>query len=254
MKILYLRYLNSFGDDHGNYPIIIFEKKNFMKNGDEEKKIEEKKLKIKNDEKILEAKIKNAISSDEDEIPIQGIKLYSFIFLIILMILLNVFYLFFIKNYSNTKKILSLIKDIVKIKYCNRISVFFVGESTLLNFNATKIVGGLFTNFPSKRNNKQAYINLSREKIKETYIETQSCLEEILGTQITFSKNTSKFIEEHLLYTNYILKDERIESIFSDIFTNLMQYNGAFYNLAFSSFNLEQNHTDILNFLHNAVT
>ena len=32
-----------------------------------------------------------------------------------------------------------------------------------------------------------------------------------------------------------------------------MQYNGAFYNLAFSSFNLEQNHTDILNFLHNAV-
>ena len=244
---------NSFGDDHGNYPIIIFEKKNFVKNGEEVKKIEEKKLKIKNDKKILETKIKNAISSDKDEVPIQRLKLYSFIFLIILMMLLTIFYLFFMKNYSKIKKILTLIKDIVKMKYCNRISVFFVGESTLLNFNATKIVGGLFTNFPGKRENKQAYINLSREKIKETYIETQSCLEEILGTQITFSESSTKFIKEHLLYTNYILKDGSIESLFSDIFTTLMQYNGAFYNLAFSPFNLEQNHTDILNFLHNSV-
>ena len=32
-----------------------------------------------------------------------------------------------------------------------------------------------------------------------------------------------------------------------------MQYNGAFYNLAFSPFDLEQNHTDILNFLYNSL-
>ena len=31
-----------------------------------------------------------------------------------------------------------------------------------------------------------------------------------------------------------------------------MQYHGAFYNLAFSPLDLEQNHTDILNFLHNS--
>ena len=31
-----------------------------------------------------------------------------------------------------------------------------------------------------------------------------------------------------------------------------MHYNGAFYNLAFSPLALEQNHTDILNFLHNS--
>ena len=131
-------------------------------------------------------------------------------------------------------------------------SVFFVGESTLVNFNASKIVGGLFTNFPGNKNNKKAYIQLLREKIKETFLESELCFEEILSTKISFSKNTTKFLNNILLDTHYIYNDGRIESIISDIFTTLMHYNGAFYNLAFSPLALEQNHTDILNFLHNS--
>ena len=46
--------------------------------------------------------------------------------------------------------------------------------------------------------------------------------------------------------------DGTIEIISADIFTTLMQYNGAFYNLASSQYYLEQNHSDILNFLHNS--
>ena len=248
--------LDCFGDNDEKYPMIVFESQNFMKKGDdkkkfEAKKIEEKKIKTKKEEQILEKKIKHSINSERDEIPIQRLKLYSIIFCLILMILLAIFYIYFINNYSKIRNILTLIKDIIKIKYCNRMSVFFVGESTLLNFNASKIVGGLFTNFPGKSNNKKAYIQLMRDKIKETYIESQFCLEEIMSTKISFSKNTSKFLSEHLLDTHYILNDGNLESLFSDIFTTLMQYNGAFYNLAFSPFDLEQNHTDILNFLHN---
>ena len=213
--------LNCFGDDDGKYQMFLFENKNLMKKDEdekifEEKKIEEKKIKTKKEEKILEKKIKFSITNEKDEIPIQRLKIYF------------------------------------KIKYCNRMSVFFVGESTLLNFNASKIVGGLFTNFPGNRDNKKAYIDLMREKIKETYIENQLCLEEILSTRISFSKNTTEFLDEHILDTHYILNDGNIESLFSDIFTTLMQYNGAFYNLAFSPLDLEQNHTDILNFLHNS--
>jgi hypothetical protein len=48
------------------------------------------------------------------------------------------------------------------------------------------------------------------------------------------------------------MQDRSRKTLVSDIFTTLMQYNGAFYNLAFSPLKLEQNHTDILNFLHNS--
>ena len=247
--------INDFADEE-KYPMFLFENQNLMKRDEkekiiEERKREEKKIRSKNEEKILERKIKYSINNEKDEIPIKRLKMCSILFLIILMILLVVSYIFFMSNYSKIKNLLILIKNIIKIKYCNRMSVFFVGESTLLNFNASKIIGGLFTNFPGKYENKKGYIDLMREKIKETFIESEQCLEEILSTRVSFSKNTTKFLEKHVLDTNYILS-VGMESIFSDIFTTLLQYNGAFYNLAFSPLDLEQNHTDILNFLHNS--
>ena len=133
--------LNCFGDRDEKYPIILFENKNLVKN-DEEAKISEKKQVeevntiIKNEEKILEKKIKYSINNEKDEIPIQRLKIFSIIFLIILMVLLTIFYTYFINNHSNINKILKLIKNSIKLKYCNRISAFFVGESILLNFNA----------------------------------------------------------------------------------------------------------------------
>ena len=138
--------------------------------------------------KILEKKIKYSINNEKDEIPIQRLKIFSIIFLIILMVSLTIFYTYFINNHSNINKILKLIKNSIKLKYCNRISAFFVGESILLNFNASKIVGGLFTNFPGRSDNKHAYSNLMREKIKEAYIESQECFEEILSSKFLFQK------------------------------------------------------------------
>ena len=131
-------------------------------------------------------------------------------------------------------------------------SLFFVGESTLLNFNADKIKGGTFFNFPSNLNHKNKYINLMREKIKESFLENQVSLQILLSSKTTLTKNTTEFLSEIILNTIYLMKDGTIQKISADIFTTLMQYNGAFYNLATSSLNLEQNHTDILNFLSNS--
>jgi hypothetical protein len=131
-------------------------------------------------------------------------------------------------------------------------SVFYVGESTLLHFNSSKIVGGIFNNYPGNIDNKLGYILLMREKIKDTYIDNQLSLEDILSTKISFSKNTSKFLDEYQLDTLYILNDGSTDYLESDMFTTLIQYNGAFYNLAFSPLDLEQNHTDILNFIYNS--
>ena len=91
-----------------------------------------------------------------------------------------------------------------------------------------------------------------RDQIKENFLESELCFEEILSTKISFSKNITKFLAEKQLETHYIYKNGNIQSLVADIFTTLMQYHGAFYNLAFSPLDLEQNHTDILNFLHNS--
>ena len=248
--------LSSFGDDD-KYPHFVFENHNIMKNDESEKKINEKKKEERkrqtiNEEKTLEKKIKYSISSEKDEVPIARIKLYSIIFLLILMVLMIIYYTYYILNYSKIQKILALIKNVVKLKYCNRMSVFYVGESTLLNFNADKIQGGVFDNFPDKKENKKAYIQLMRDQIKENFLESELCFEEILSTKISFSKNITKFLAEKQLETHYIYKNGNIQSLVADIFTTLMQYHGAFYNLAFSPLDLEQNHTDILNFLHNS--
>ena len=91
-----------------------------------------------------------------------------------------------------------------------------------------------------------------REKIKESFLENENSLQGLLSSQLELTKNTSTYLKETILNTNYIMKSGKIEIISADIFTTLMQYNGAFYNLASSPYYLEQNHSDILNFLHNS--
>jgi hypothetical protein len=204
------------------------------------------------DQKLLEKKISLAIKSKKTEKPIRILKLYSFICFCIMIILLIICMTFFHFSYSNIRKILNLMKNSVKIKYCDKMSVFFVGESTLLNFNADKIKGGTFDNFPSNLNDKKGYINLMREKLKESFFENQISLQEILSSNTILTKNTTKYLSETILNTNYIMCDGTIQIISADIFTTLMQYNGAFFNLATSLLDLEQNHTDIQNFYANS--
>ena len=236
--------------DDEKYTINLFQK-NKPKKKDEEK-FENRFEQIMNDQKLLEKKISIAISNKKIEIPIMKLRIYSFICFIILIILLIICIYYFLTSYSLIKNILNLVKNSVKIKYCDRMSVFFVGESSLLYFNAYLIKGGLFEKFPAKENNKKGYIALMRTKIKESFLENQIALQQLLSSKITLTKNTTKYLTETLLNTDYIMKDGSIEITSADIFTTLMQYNGAFYNLATSPYDLEQNHNDMLNFLHNS--
>jgi hypothetical protein len=131
-------------------------------------------------------------------------------------------------------------------------TAFYVGESSLLNYKMYRIIGGTFYNYPADENNKEGYIALMREKIKESFLVNQEALQSLLSSKLKLSKNTTKCINEIVLNTDFIMNDGHIEIISGDVFSTLMQYNGAFYNLATSPLYLEQNHTDFLNFLHNS--
>ena len=205
-----------------------------------------------NDEKLLKKKIIVELRKQKDELPIKYLKIVSFLYYIIMIILLFICIFYYLCSYSNLIELLNLVKNIVLIKYCDRMSVFYVGESTLLNFNADKIKGGIFFNYPASPDNKEGYIALMREKISESYLESKKSLKEIFSSKLKLSKNTTNFLKEISLNTDFIMNNGNIEIISGDIFTTLMHYNGAFYNLATSPYYLEQNHTDILNFLHNS--
>ena len=233
------------------YPYIILQN-NKMKKKIEKKENKKQKDIIINEEKLLKKKIILSLNNKEDDNSIKKMKLYSLIYFIIMIILLCICIYYYLNSYSKIKGLLKLVKNAIYIKYCDRLSVFYIGESTLLNFNASKIEGGIFYNFPANPNNKKGYISLMREKIKESFLENELSLQELLSSQLELTKNTTKYLNETILNTDYIINSGKIENISADIFTTLMQYNGAFYNLASSQYYLEQNHSDILNFLHNS--
>ena len=236
-----------------NYPTISFPKSHEEKQKKKSIQNIENKIEIKpNDTKILDKRIFKMINNQKEESHIKLLKLLNFICFIIMLILFGSCYYYFLSSYSKLKQLIKLVKNIVEIKYCNRMSVFYVGDSTLLNYKMNKIVGGTFHNYPSNQNDKEGYIAFMRQKIKDLFISNQLALQFLLSDKLELSKNSSQYLSKIILYTDYIMNDGHTEMISGDIFTTLMQYNSAFYNLATSPLYLEQNHTDILNFLHNS--
>ena len=236
-----------------DYPSVSFPKSQEEKQKKESvQNIENKIEKKANDNKILEKRIFKMINNKKEESHIKMLKILTFVSFLIMLILLGSCYYYFLGSYSKLKQLLNLVKNIIEIKYCDRMSVFYVGESTLLNYKMNKIVGGTFHNYPSNQNNKEEYIAYMRKKIKDSFINNQFALQSLLSNNLKLSKNTTQFLSNTILTTDYIMNDGHIEYISGDIFTTLMQYNSAFYNLATSPLYLEQNHTDILNFIHNS--
>ena len=244
---------NSIVSKDKKYPFVMMPKNKAEKSKDvSEDKIVEKRDKILNEQKLLEKRITEAINKRQDEEPIKKLKIFSFLYFIIMIVLCGLCFFFILTFYSNLKQLLSLVRNIVKIKYCDRLTAFYVGESSLLNYRMYRIKGGTFYNFPANPKNKEGYIALMRKKIKESFLVNQEALQSILASKFKLSKNTTKYLNEIVLNTDYIMNDGHIEIISGDVFSTLMQYNGAFYNLATSPLYLEQNHTDFLNFLHNS--
>ena len=229
---------------------------NKIKRGKKLKKVDDNKFSIQdklvNERKKLKKKINDEINTERYERLIEILKIYSFIYFILMIMMLLICIYFYLNSFSNIQGLLNLVKNAIRIKYCDRMSVFYVGESTLLNFNANKIEGGVFSNFAGNLDNKEGYIALMRKKIKESFFENEIALQELLSTDIKLSKESAKNITETRLNADILMDDGSIDIITSDIFTTLIQYNNAFYNLATSTYNLEQNHSDILNFIHNS--
>ena len=215
---------------------------------DEENK--NKQNEIIDKESSYKRKINDAINNQEDETTIKKLKRYSLLFFITMIscsginLYLNLYY-----NYM-FKSILYLIKNSISIKYCNRISLYYIRELTLLNLNIPNLKGGEYIEIPAKKSNREGYRKLIRDKLTSLFIENQSYLKEIFSSSYSPSENASKILSEFELYPGFI-SNKKYEIIKSDILSTLIQYNNAFYNLAMSDIIIEQNHPELFNFVHN---
>ena len=201
------------------------------------------------EEKTFERKIKEAINNKNEEESIKKLKIYTILLFIIILVLgfLTLFICFHF--HENIQAILLIIKNIIKIKYCNTLSIYYIREITLLNFNITNIEGGIYYNFPAK--DRDEYETLIRIYFSNLFFENQLCIMQILSSSFNPSKVTQKNLSETIFYSKYIIENN-IGTIDVSALSTLIQYNAAFYSLASSSTKIEQDHPDLYNYIYNS--
>ena len=201
-----------------------------------------------NEENILTRRINEAIMNPRNEESVKILNIYSIISCILMVIFSILILIISFYFYNRIKEIIKIIKDIISIKYCNTFSIYFLRELTLLNFNFS-ITGGVYNKFPGK--DREKYISLIKSKFKDYFLETQSNIREILSSTFSPSKNIEKNISDTFINLQYDLSNKNC-FIKEDTLATLLQYNGAFYNLAISYTPIYQNHSDMFNFMHNS--
>ena len=201
------------------------------------------------EEKLIRKKIYESLNKTKDELPIKKLKiliLFSFFVLLIYGILIIILDL---QYYSRIEKSLDGIKYCSIIKYCCQIGIYYLREMTLLNFKIEGLKGGKYTEFVGKE--EVEYIQLMREELMELFIKSQTSIKSIYS--ITFPKNNSAAETLDQFKANIRISNSPKIDMKLNISMILMHYSSTFFNLAFSSSAIEQNHPDLRYFIYNSL-
>ena len=236
-----------------DYPNITIKNQN-KEMKEENEKTEVKKntdiFKIMDKDKILRRKIIGAINNYKDEAPVQKLKILSLISFFI-MLGFGIFNYYINTNYFHTfQDLITLLQSSLGLKYCNIVSIFYIRELTLLNFNLSEIKGGEYTEFPA--NDKENYTTYLSQKLIQLYIDNHNLVKTILGTAYPFSQNSLNQLEAESFTFKFWTPENKIRSVKYDMKKIIIAYNTAFSNIASSNTKLEQNHNDLINYIENS--
>ena len=210
------------------------------------------KNEIINNENIIGNKIMEAINKGKEEDNSFNLNKISF-FLILILIACGCIFLYYeLDLYSKSVQILSLIKEIISINYCNKMGLYFIRELTLLNTPDTGIIGGFYVIIPAT--NRTEYISIVKKNALDLFVESQLAMAEYIKSTFKISKNSEDLLSQTKLmtkiYSNSDLKSNLVEN---NIIINIVQLNSAFYNLVSSTSPVQQNHADLFNFVYNSL-
>ena len=237
-----------------DYPSIKIKTHNKLKKDENDKtdinKPKDDGFKIMDKDKILKRKVVEAINNYKDEIPIKKLKILSF-FAFIVIFAYGLLNFYFNTSYFETfQDLIILIQSALGLKHCNLLSIFYIRELTLLNFDLHEIKGGLYTAFPA--NNKALYSDYILKKLNNLYIENHSLVKIVLGNAYKLSENSTNYFTSELFDMKFLTPDKHIRSVKYDMKKIIIAYNTAFSNLASSNIILEQNHSDLFNYFQNS--
>ena len=105
--------------------------------------------------------------------------------------------------YNNLKQILKIIKNIIIIKYCNTLSIYYIRELTLLNFNISNLYGGVYYSFSG--NNRNEYENFVKNSFGDLFYENQVSMTEIFSSNYAPSKATQLNLTDTIFNSKYLI-------------------------------------------------
>ena len=150
---------------------------------------------------------------------------------------------------SRIIKSLDGIKYGIFIKYCCQIGIYYFRELTLLNFKVEGLKGGKYTEFVGK--NEDEYFQLIREEIMKLFIKSQTSLKSIYSITFPTNKRSAEILDK--FKTNIKISHSPKIDMKYNIRMTLIHYSSSFFNLAFSSPNIKQNHPDLSYFIYNGL-
>ena len=214
-----------------------------------ENKTTKSKKPTNNKDKMLIRKINDTINNHQDEKPIKKLKILTISFYIFLLCTASISLVYFLIFYSSIKELYSLIKNSLYMKNANLISIYYIRELTLLNIRLEGINRSEYLKFPNKK--KEKYISLIEEYLIDLFKISQSSMKKIFSTSLSMSMNSTKFINNTKLNIELLGFNYSSGYTYSDIYTSLMQYNNAFYNIVFGKIYYEFPN-EIIDFIYNS--
>ena len=223
---------------------------NAIKEVKSNKKDRKKYVVVLDKENELLKYIKDALNRNNNEQTIVQFSIIAFICFLIILVAISMCLYFILKSLQQSKKSIFLLKNSVNMRYYYSIGVYYIRELILLNMK-NNVTGGNYTNMPS--HNKTNYTSKLSNLIKEIFVKSQNNLENILGTKMTYYKNTYQILNGDPLTTKIFYEQTKSRNITSNLITAIIQVNSAFNLLVITPTQLKQTSVDLFNFMYNTL-
>ena len=216
-------------------------------------KITNSKEKKENDFKLeKEKKIIEALSKKDKQHSITKFLIISIFCLLLLYTICGINLYLYITKVSEDKENINLICESTDLQFYFYSAVYCVREITLLNMKDIKgISHGTFEGYSTE--NKTQLIGLVDARILVLYSLIHNLNEEIISTELPFSKNTSYYLNEKEFILETITSDFKIISLRTGLSNALISLDAYLYNIAELTTPIEQSNEDIYPFIHNTL-
>ena len=236
-----------------NYINISFEKyiKDKNKNKSKEKDIHKEYKRNENifdKEKEFEKEISYALSRQDEQKSIKTFYKISLLFIIVILGMSIAEIYFIIYHYNKLRENLSLIILSTNLKYFTNYGIYYIREITLFSID-NKITNGIYI-VPDEDpiNYKKNIIGYA----KNIFIECNSILENIIGSDYDLCTNASYILNEEPFYIEILYNESSIKNVTTTFFTSLIQIYSSLCNLLVNIDNISVDNPNLYMFIHNS--